>query len=245
MALQTNLILIISYTITMVLAAIVPMFGCSSSRLRYTVGNTPWTIPPYQDFYTNWSSSHFFKIGDSLVFKFDTGRYNVIQVSGQEYRRCTTFNPFRIINEGPAIIPLTEIGVFYFVCNISTYCNLGQKVDVTVHDCSEETPPPPPLPPLAVPPQSPPYYAGPVSSPILSPIGSGNSSPPPIISPVLPPSTEPVSSPDFSPIRSGNSLPPPPDRSGIIMASRGKFGVDCGGLVISSLVFGMSMVLGF
>lgn len=59
----------------MVLAPLVgPLYslGCSSTSCgqSYTVGDSLWSIPPSLNFYTNWSSSHFFKIGDSLGNQF-------------------------------------------------------------------------------------------------------------------------------------------------------------------------------
>lgn len=47
----------------------VPSYGCSPSGVAYSVGvGDPvcWSIPPGPDYYTNWSNSHFFKIGDTL-----------------------------------------------------------------------------------------------------------------------------------------------------------------------------------
>lgn len=43
--------------------------GCiptPSGGVKYTVGDDFWAIHPNPDYYTNWSSNHFFKIGDSL-----------------------------------------------------------------------------------------------------------------------------------------------------------------------------------
>lgn len=47
----------------------VPSYGCSPIGVTYSVGvGDPvcWSIPPGPDYYTNWSNSHFFKIGDTL-----------------------------------------------------------------------------------------------------------------------------------------------------------------------------------
>ena len=108
----------------------------------------------------------------SLVgFGFETGNNDVIQVTKQEYESCTACNPIKVLNNGPAIVPLTEKGVFYFISNFSNYCALGLKVSVKVRDCPPQSPPtPPPSPsPLPTPPSS---------SPMPSPRARGGSNPP-------------------------------------------------------------------
>ncbi|KZV55260.1 cucumber peeling cupredoxin-like [Dorcoceras hygrometricum] len=113
----------------------------TSYGLQHIVGDSIWSIPPANAFYTNWSSSHSFHVGDTLYFDFDSGFYNVIEVSRGEYDSCGTNQPFKAFMDGPAIIDLTEKGVFYFVCNISNYCSLGQKVSVIVEEKSKKIAP--------------------------------------------------------------------------------------------------------
>lgn len=67
-------------------------------------------------------------------FDFDSGFYDVIEVSRGEYDSCSTNQPFKAFVDGPAVVDLTEKGVFYFICNISNYCRLGQKVSVIVEE---------------------------------------------------------------------------------------------------------------
>jgi hypothetical protein len=95
----------------------------------------------------------------------------VIQVSRQEYESCTACNPIKVLNIGPAILPLTEKGVYYFISNFSNYCALGLKVSIKVHDCRKRSQP--------IPSPSPsPLLAPPSSSPALSPRTRGGSNPP-------------------------------------------------------------------
>ncbi|XP_010090483.2 cucumber peeling cupredoxin [Morus notabilis] len=185
MDLHKNNVVAIAPVLIMVVAVVVPSFGCSSSSgLQYSVGDSLWTIPPFPEYFSNWSSSHFFKIGDSLVFDFETGRYDVIQVSSQDYESCNSLNPSKIFYGGPTIIQLHERGVFYFICNFSNYCDLGQKIAITVHDCREVYPPSPspsPSPASTItPPSLPPYKDGseepPVPVPSLAPSNVRDSS---------------------------------------------------------------------
>ncbi|KAL0008179.1 hypothetical protein SO802_009681 [Lithocarpus litseifolius] len=175
----------------LVLVVVAALFGCTSAcpscppgcppAVRYRVGDSIWSIAPSPNYYTNWSSSHFFRTGDSLSFDFETGLNNVIQVSRQEYQRCTACNPYKVFNNGPAIVPLNQIGVFYFISNFSNNCALGIKVSVKVHSCSDKSP----LTPLPSPSPSPsPRSSTPASSP-----GTRNGSNPsvPDISPAASP----------------------------------------------------------
>ncbi|XP_042521315.1 mavicyanin-like [Macadamia integrifolia] len=125
--------------------------------LQQRVGDSIWSIPAYRDFYTNWSSSQSFQIGDTLVFDFQSDFHNVLQVSRIEYEDCTADNPFQSFWYGPATVPLVQVGVYYFICSVGNYCVLGQKVSVTVHPTSPTLPSPPPSPsppPLPPPPTS-------------------------------------------------------------------------------------------
>lgn len=117
----------------------------------------------------------------------------MILVSRHEYKSCTACNPFKVMNFGPAIFPLTEEGVFYFISNFSNYCALGLKVSVKVHGCSSingsQSAPSPSVPsPLPAPPSSSPSRPAPPPrtrdgsdkpSPVLSPAPSPNNGYPP------------------------------------------------------------------
>ncbi|XP_062174664.1 early nodulin-like protein 3, partial [Alnus glutinosa] len=108
----------------------------------------------------------------SLIgFGFETGNNDVIQVSRQEYESCTACNPIKVLNIGPAILPLTEKGVYYFISNFSNYCALGLKISVKVHNCPKRSQPIP-SPSLSL------LLAPPSSSPAPSPRTRGGSNPP-------------------------------------------------------------------
>ncbi|KAI3470662.1 hypothetical protein Pfo_027325 [Paulownia fortunei] len=126
-----------------------------SYGLQHIVGDSIWSIPPTNDFYTNWSSSYSFQIGDTLYFDFDSGLYNVIEVSRGEFDSCSRNQAFKAFMEGPAIFPLSRKGVFYFICNVSNYCALGQKVSVIVDQNSMDSRSPSPSPVPGFPPQTP------------------------------------------------------------------------------------------
>ncbi|KAF5178986.1 early nodulin-like protein [Thalictrum thalictroides] len=160
-----------------------------------------WSIQPNKDFYTNWSSNHFFKIGDTLEF------YNVLQVSRRDYDVCNGENTLQDFLNGPAVIPLNREGVYYFICNFSNYCLFGLKISITVHRHFSVTPPflqPVPLSPASV--QSP------------APVSSGSLCPP---APVAVDSTQPPANINAPSNESGKSS------SGSVVASSGWSWILC------------------
>ncbi|KAK9912123.1 hypothetical protein M0R45_035997 [Rubus argutus] len=61
------------------------------------------------------------------VFNFEGGLSNVVQVTKQDYERCTAYKPLKIFNNDQANFTLLEKGVFYFISNVSNYCSLGRR----------------------------------------------------------------------------------------------------------------------
>ncbi|EYU33143.1 hypothetical protein MIMGU_mgv1a020289mg, partial [Erythranthe guttata] len=92
-------------------------------KKQHIVGDSIWSIPPTNHFYTNWSSSYSFHTGDSLYFDFDSGLYNVIQVPRGEFDSCIGDQPLDAFMDGPATVRLPRKG-----------CELGVKVSVVVVD---------------------------------------------------------------------------------------------------------------
>ncbi|CAI9773078.1 unnamed protein product [Fraxinus pennsylvanica] len=128
MAMQNGII-----TVPVFLFAVLMLLG-TSFCLQYIVGDSIWSIPLTNNFYSNWSSSYTFRTGDALYFDFDSPFYNVIEVSRGEWESCTANQPYKAFMEGPATVPLMQKGVFYFICNVSNYCALGLKFSVTVEE---------------------------------------------------------------------------------------------------------------
>ncbi|KAF7811537.1 cucumber peeling cupredoxin-like [Senna tora] len=182
-------VLSFSPLILLLLLSLFFLSSSSSSATQFTVGDSSgWAIPPYPSFYTNWSKSQSFKVGDSLEFNFNAKFYNLVQVSEYEYEYCSSLNAVRLFNKSPAIIPLSKRGKFFFICNISNYCCSGQKIAISVHESSSQTPPSPSPSPSPPPPAS-------ATSPSSPPIG-----------PCCTVATSPSPSPSESSI---NSMPSP------------------------------------
>ncbi|GJN23917.1 hypothetical protein PR202_gb11609 [Eleusine coracana subsp. coracana] len=100
----------------------------------HVVGDSVWCIPPSADLYSAWAANRTFVVGDNLVFRFEMGFYDVVQVSRGEYDECTAGDPYKAFISSPAVVPLDFAGVRYYVCSVGNYCSLGVKFYVTVQN---------------------------------------------------------------------------------------------------------------
>ncbi|OAY81443.1 Blue copper protein [Ananas comosus] len=107
---------------------------------NHIVGGSIWSIPLAADLYGNWAHNISFEVGDTLVFRFEMGLYDVVEVSQSEFEHCTAEKPFRAFLVGPAELHLDEGGMRYFICSVGNYCFLGMKLPVSVQSLQ---PPPP------------------------------------------------------------------------------------------------------
>ncbi|KQK13966.1 hypothetical protein BRADI_1g13635v3 [Brachypodium distachyon] len=98
----------------------------------HVVGGSIWSIPTSSGHYQAWAKNRTFFVGDNLVFKFDLGMYNVVQVGSGEYEYCTWEDPYNTFDDAPAVVNLDFPGVRYFICTVGNYCELGVKIYVTV-----------------------------------------------------------------------------------------------------------------
>nr|XP_027118571.1 40S ribosomal protein S13-like [Coffea arabica] len=76
---------------------ILPSLLIQSFGLEYIVGDSFWSIPTTNDFYTNW-------------FDFDSGLHNVMEMSRREYESCSVDNPFKVFWDGLASVALMKEG---------------------------------------------------------------------------------------------------------------------------------------
>ncbi|KAF8682098.1 hypothetical protein HU200_045078 [Digitaria exilis] len=109
----------------------------------HVVGGSVWCIPTNPGLYRAWADNRTVYVGDNLdskrhllipcaavlsVFRFETGFYNVVQVSRREYDDCTAADPYQIFSDGPAVVLQASTGVRYYVCTVGNYCKLGVRL---------------------------------------------------------------------------------------------------------------------
>ncbi|XP_028801258.1 blue copper protein-like [Neltuma alba] len=121
----------------------------------FTVGDSTGWInnpPGGASFYSNWAKNFTFKVNDTLVFNFPTGRHVVAILSQANFEKCNFTKPIQVLSTGPARVALNRSGEFYFACAFTGHCNSGQKLSVNVVSASTSTSPSPAPSPTASPP---------------------------------------------------------------------------------------------
>ncbi|XP_009364011.1 mavicyanin-like [Pyrus x bretschneideri] len=99
----------------------------------HTVGDaTGWTNIVDSDTYSSWAAKHTFKVGDTLVFQFTTGRHDVATLTKKAYDECSNTDILGVLNQGPASYSLNETGDYYFICAFPGHCSEGQKLSIKV-----------------------------------------------------------------------------------------------------------------
>ncbi|CAN4088507.1 unnamed protein product [Withania somnifera] len=114
--------------------AVTSMMQDATAQTVHVVGdNMGWIIPNGADTYTSWSAGKTFRVGDTLVFNFTTGRHDVQKVEKTSFDGCNSQNAIGdAIMTGPANVTLDSAGDHYFICTFGTHCQNGQKLAVTV-----------------------------------------------------------------------------------------------------------------
>ncbi|XP_068343182.1 mavicyanin-like [Pyrus communis] len=99
----------------------------------HTAGDaTGWTNIVDSDTYSSWAAKHTFKVGDTLVFQFTTGRHDVTTLTKKAYDECNNTDILGVLNQGPASYSLNETGDYYFICSFPGHCSEGQKLSIKV-----------------------------------------------------------------------------------------------------------------
>ncbi|OVA06887.1 Plastocyanin-like [Macleaya cordata] len=92
-----------------------------------------WKIPSSESESLNkWAESSRFKVGDSLVWKFDAKKDSVLRVTKEDYSTCNGTNPIAEYTNGNTKVELDRSGPFYFISGVKGNCEKGQKLIVVV-----------------------------------------------------------------------------------------------------------------
>ncbi|WVZ94061.1 hypothetical protein U9M48_040003 [Paspalum notatum var. saurae] len=94
--------------------------------------NDKWKAQP--DTLAKWASANRFHVGDKLVFKVDGAADSVLEVTRDDYNRCSTASPLSTHKPtaGAAMVPLPRSGPYYFVGGAPGSCQKGQRLLLVV-----------------------------------------------------------------------------------------------------------------
>ncbi|KAI4326854.1 hypothetical protein L6164_019381 [Bauhinia variegata] len=114
------------------------LIGCNLmssviSRKTYVVGDANgWRLPPHPSFYSEWAKNKIFRVGDTLVFPYQPGLNNVVQVSKEDFDICAMRTDLEQYYAGNSEITLDKPGDSYFFCSVGKHCESGQRLHITV-----------------------------------------------------------------------------------------------------------------
>ncbi|CAL1385190.1 unnamed protein product [Linum trigynum] len=107
---------------------------CAEAK-EITVGGKSdgWTIPTSEsDSLNKWAQRTRFRIGDSLVWKYDGTKDSVLEVSKKAYLACNVTDPIAEYKDGNTKVKLERAGAHYFISGADGHCKEGQKVIIVV-----------------------------------------------------------------------------------------------------------------
>ncbi|CAD5175628.1 unnamed protein product [Musa acuminata subsp. malaccensis] len=116
---------------TLLLLILVVIFEAAPvavSAEKFVVGDKQRWAPNVN--YTAWSDSHSFHVGDWLVFYYEKGMYDVMEVNATAYEACAADDPIVNWSRGDSFAyQLNRTGRYYFICSRG-YCYGGMKVSI-------------------------------------------------------------------------------------------------------------------
>ncbi|PKA58714.1 Early nodulin-like protein 1 [Apostasia shenzhenica] len=117
--------------------------------------NSPSVTNSFENFHRNSSilSEHYLFSENKLmsmraVFEFTSGVETVVEVSAEDFNKCSNDEVIDMMYEGPAVVNLNTAGWRYFYSDVGLCCEAGQKLAVNVikprqpHKAYDSHPPP-------------------------------------------------------------------------------------------------------
>ncbi|KAK1305259.1 Early nodulin-like protein 3 [Acorus calamus] len=108
----------------------------SDCRSVFKVGGSMgWTTPsdPNMMPFNQWAEKNRFKIGDSLLFVYDSNKDSVLQVTKDDYDSCNTASPITTFkNDGNTVFTFSQSGPFYFISGTHDNCLMNEKMIIVV-----------------------------------------------------------------------------------------------------------------
>ncbi|CAL0325626.1 unnamed protein product [Lupinus luteus] len=92
-----------------------------------------WKVPLHSpDSLNRWARSQLFKIGDTLVFKYDNRTESVHVVNKEDYLACNTLGNHTVFRDGHSKFELRDSGPIHFISGSQDHCQMGLKLVVLV-----------------------------------------------------------------------------------------------------------------
>ncbi|KAJ8434810.1 hypothetical protein Cgig2_033532 [Carnegiea gigantea] len=92
-----------------------------------------WKVPSSEaESLNKWAEKNRFQIGDYLVWKYDSKKDSVLQVTREAYLSCNTTGPIEAHKEGETKLKLDKSGPYYFISGYQPNCEKGEKIIVVV-----------------------------------------------------------------------------------------------------------------
>nr|GEU78654.1 blue copper protein-like [Tanacetum cinerariifolium] len=107
-----------------IFVALIASLATSISATNFIVGDAyGWTL--HFD-YQSWAKGKEFVVGDKLVFKYPTGKHNVVKVDGNGFQQCVVpaINGSSL-GSGYDVITLATPGRKWYICGVGNHCKSG------------------------------------------------------------------------------------------------------------------------
>ncbi|KAL6880592.1 hypothetical protein ACP4OV_012157 [Aristida adscensionis] len=121
-----------------------------ASATDYTVGDDAGWGPQFNK--SGWTTGKYFRVGDTLLFKYDTTKHTLVQVGKEDFLGCNVNAKSNLKNTGNDVVTLDKPGRWWFICTKQGHCAAGMNLVLDVLDANAPIPPPVPAsPPSAAP----------------------------------------------------------------------------------------------
>ncbi|XP_072954941.1 early nodulin-like protein 9 [Typha angustifolia] len=115
------------------LALLLAMAGATQFQVGGSMG---WGVPADHSnamSYNQWAEKNRFKIGDSLLFVYPSGKDSVLQVDQDSYNTCNTSSYVgKIFDDGHTVFTLDRSGPFYFISGVEANCLRKESLVIVV-----------------------------------------------------------------------------------------------------------------
>ncbi|BBN02370.1 hypothetical protein MPTK1_2g14780 [Marchantia polymorpha subsp. ruderalis] len=83
-------------------------------------------------FYDTWASKESFNVGDVLVFNFNSTLHDVLEVSTDDLKTCTTpASPIQRNLTSNGSLTISTSGTHAYICGVPQHCTFGMKMTIT------------------------------------------------------------------------------------------------------------------